>query len=313
MRVVLSLPADADPCWLELLRASLPGAQVLPRLWGQPVDPDAIPADYVVAYGRCDTLFDEQQRMKAIFTLSAGVGHLLRLPNFPRGVPLVRLEDAGMAEQMIRYVLAAALRYLQRLDVYARQQREARWEQCDPRSPSSVNAGVMGLGVIGAQVARALAAQGFAVRGYVRTAKDVEGVTVFAGESRLDAFLEDLDFLVCVLPATPATDGILDRRSLARLANGAHVVNIGRGAALVEEDLIALLDSGKLAGATLDVFRKEPLPSDHPFWRRPEILVTPHVSGLSVPDASIAQIAGKIARLERGESVTGIVAFERGY
>jgi glyoxylate/hydroxypyruvate reductase len=313
MHVVLSLPADADPCWLELLRAALPGAQVSLRLWGQLVYPDAIPADYVVAYGRCDTLFDEQRRMKAIFALSAGVGHLLGLPNIPRDVPLIRLEDAGMAEQMIRYVLATALRFLLRLDAYARQQRESRWEQIDPRSPSSVNAGVMGLGVIGAQVALALAAQGFAVRGYGRTAKDVDGVAVFAGEARLGAFLDGLDFLVCVLPATPATDGILDRRSLARLANGAHVVNIGRGAALVEEDLIALLNSGKLAGATLDVFRKEPLPSDHPFWRRPEIMVTPHISGLSVPDASIAQIASKIARLERGESVTGVVAFERGY
>ena len=313
MRVVLSLPADADACWLELLRAALPGAQASPRLWGQPVDPDAIPADYVVAYGRCDTLFSEQRRMKAIFTLSAGVGHLLSLPNVPRDVPLIRLEDAGMAEQMIRYVLAAALRYLQRLDVYARQQRDAHWEQFDPRSPSSVNAGVMGLGVIGAQVARALAAHGFSVRGHARSAKTVIGIEVFAGESRLDAFLDNLNFLVCVLPATPATDGILDSRSLSRLANGAHVVNIGRGAALVEEDLIALLDSGKLEGATLDVFRKEPLPSDHPFWRRPEIVVTPHISGLSVPDASIAQIAGKIARLERGEPVTGVVAFERGY
>ena len=313
MRVVLSLPADADACWLELLRTALPGAQVSPRFWGQPVDPDAIPADYVVAYGRCDTLFDEQRRMKAIFALSAGVGHLLSLPNVPRDVPLIRLEDAGMAEQMIRYVLAAALRFLQRLDVYARQQRETHWEQYDPRSPSSVNAGVMGLGVIGAQVARALAAQGFSVRGYARSAKAVDGVKVFAGESRFHAFLDDLDFLVCVLPATPATDGILDSRSLSRLADGAHVVNIGRGAALVEEDLIALLDSGKLDGATLDVFRKEPLPPDHPFWRRPEIVVTPHISGLSVPDASIAQIAGKIARLERGEPVTGVVAFERGY
>jgi len=313
MRVVLSLPADADPCWLELLRAALPGAQVSLRLWGQPVDPDALPADYVVTYGRCDTLFDEQRRMKAIFTLSAGVRHLLTLPNIPRDVPLIRLEDAGMAEQMVRYVLAAALRFLLRLDVYARQQRKTRWAQFDPRSPALVNAGVMGLGVIGAQVARALAAQGFAVRGFARTAKDVEGVAVFAGEARLDAFLEDLDFLVCVLPATPATDGILDSRALSRLANGAHLVNIGRGATLAEDDLIALLDNGKLAGATLDVFRNEPLPSDHPFWRRPEIVVTPHISGLSVPDASIAQIAGKIARLERGESVTGVVAFERGY
>jgi glyoxylate/hydroxypyruvate reductase A len=286
---------------------------VIPRRWGSPVDPEAPAADYVVAYGRCETLFDEQHRPKAIFTLSAGVRHLLTLPNIPRDVPIVRLEDAGMAEQMIRYVLSAALRVVQHLDVYARQQREAHWDQHEPRPPASVKAGVMGLGVIGAQVARALAAKGFVVRGYARSAKEVAGVAIFAGESRLDAFLDGLDFLVCVLPATPATDGILNRQTLSRLADGAHVVNIGRGASLVEEDLIALLESGKIAGATLDVFRKEPLPADHPFWRRPEIVVTPHVSGLTVPDAAIAQIADKIMRLERGEPVSGIVAFERGY
>jgi glyoxylate/hydroxypyruvate reductase A len=313
MRVLLNIPPDADPCWLELLRAALPRAQVYPRASGQPVDPDAMPADYVIAYGPCETLFDEQRRMKAIFNLGAGVRHLLTLPNLPRDVPVIRLEDAGMAEQMVRYVLAAALRFVQRLDVYARQQRDVRWEQHEPRSPSSVGAGVMGLGVIGGQVARALAAQGFTVRGYARSAKDVEGVAVFAGEARFDAFLDGLDFLVCVLPATPATDGILNRRSLSRLAEGAHVVNIGRGAALVEDDLVALIESGKLGGATLDVFREEPLPSDHPFWRQPEILVTPHVSGLTIPEAAVTQVAGKIARLERGEPVTGIVAIEKGY
>lgn len=313
IRVVLNIPADADPCWLELLRAALPGAHVYPRVSGQPVDPDATPADYVVAYGPCATLFDEQRRVKAIFNLGAGVRHLLALPNLPRNVPVIRLEDAGMAEQMVRYVLAAALRFAQRLDVYARQQREYRWGQHEPQSPSSLDAGVMGLGVIGEQVARALAAHGFAVRGYARSAKDVDGVAVFAGESRFDAFLDGLDFLVCVLPATAATDGILNRRSMSRLADGAHVVNIGRGAALVENDLIALLDEGKLSGATLDVFHDEPLPSSHPFWRRPEIFVTPHISGLTVPEAAAAQVAGKIARLERGEPVTGVVALERGY
>jgi glyoxylate/hydroxypyruvate reductase A len=313
MRVVLSLPEDAEGHWLDLLRAALPGAQVTPRLWDSPADPAAPAADYVVAYGKCETLFAEQRRPKAIFTLSAGVAHLLTLPNIPRDVPIVRLEDAGMAEQMVRYVLTAALRVVQHQDVYARQQHEARWEQRDPRSPSAVNAGVMGLGVIGAQVARALAAQGFAVRGHARSVKPVDGVAVFAGDSALDAFLDGLDFLVCVLPATPATDGILNRRTLSRLADGAHVVNIGRGAALVEADLIALLDSGKIAGATLDVFREEPLPADHPFWRRPEIVVTPHVSGLTVPDAAMAQIADKIMCLERGGPVSGVVAFERGY
>jgi glyoxylate/hydroxypyruvate reductase A len=235
------------------------------------------------------------------------------MSNLPRDVLVVRLEDAGMAEQMVRYVLAAALRFLQRLDVYATQQRVVHWEQHDARSPANVTAGVMGLGVIGCQLAQALAAQGFVVRGLARTERKVDGVAVFAGDDRLGAFLDELDLLVAVLPATAATEGILNRNTLSRLADGAHVVNIGRGAALVEEDLIELLDAGKLSGATLDVFREEPLPPDHPFWHRPEILVTPHISGLTVPAAAVAQVAGKIAQLERGEPVTGVVAHERGY
>ena len=313
MRVVLSLPADADACWPDLFRTALPAADIDVRDPAQPPDPRALPADYAVAYGRCDALFDEPHRLKAIFALSAGVSHLLTMRNLPHEVPVVRLEDAGMAGQMIRYVLAAALRFVQRMDVYARQQREVRWEQHYARSPSSVRAGVMGLGVIGAQIARALVAQGLAVRGYALTAKDVEGVEVFAGESRLDDFLDGIDFLVCVLPHTMATDGILNRTTLTRLADDAHVVNIGRGAAMVEDDLVALIDSGKLSGATLDVFREEPLPPGHPFWQRPQIVVTPHVSGLTVPQDAVTQVAGKIAQLERGEPVTGVVAIERGY
>jgi glyoxylate/hydroxypyruvate reductase len=313
MRVVLSLPADADACWPELFRAALPNAQMVVRDPAQPPDPNAPPADYAVAYGRCESLFDEPHRLKAVFTLSAGVGHLLKMRNLPRGVPVIRLEDAGMAEQMIRYVLGAALGFVQRMDVYARQQLDSHWEQHSARSASSVRAGVMGLGVIGGQVARALSAQGLAVRGYAASQKKIDGVEVFAGDASLHAFLEGVDFLVCVLPATTATDGILSRATMSRLADGAHVVNIGRGTALVEDDLVALIDSGKLSGATLDVFREEPLPPGHPFWRRPEIVVTPHVSGLTVPEDAVKQVAGKIARLERGEPVTGIAVTERGY
>ena len=219
MRVVLSLPADAESFWPDMFRAALPGVEWRVRDPAKPADPDALPADYAVAYGRCGALFDEPHRLKALFTLSAGVGHLLRMPNLPRDVLVVRLEDAGMAEQMVRYVLAAALRFLQRLDVYAKQQGAVHWEQHDARSPANVTAGVMGLGVIGCQVAQALAAQGFAVRGFSRTEKKVDGVAVFAGEGRLDAFLDGVDFLVAVLPATAATEGILEPR---------HAVTPGR-------------------------------------------------------------------------------------
>jgi glyoxylate/hydroxypyruvate reductase A len=313
MRVVLCIPADDGAPWIDLFRAAMPDAQIALRDVTAAGDADTPQADYAVTAGRCETLFDEQCHLKAVFALSAGAGHLLALPNLPRDMPLYRLEDAGMAAQMIRYVLSAALRFAQRMDTYARQQRDARWEQHPPRDPATIAIGVMGLGVIGAQIAGELAAHGFSVRGYTRSPRTVDAIQVFAGSAQFSAFLSGVDFLVNVLPNTPGTRGVLNRSTLARLTDGAHVLNIGRGAALVEEDLLMLLDSGKLSGATLDVFNEEPLPAHHPFWRRPEILVTPHISGLTLPSAAVAQVAGKIAQLERGEPVSGIVDFERGY
>jgi glyoxylate/hydroxypyruvate reductase A len=237
----------------------------------------------------------------------------LSLPNLPRDVPLIRLEDAGMADQMIRYVLAATLRFAQRLDVYARQQRDGAWRQLAPRAPQEVEVGVLGLGVIGSAIAQALAGQGFAVRGFSRTRKAVGGVRCICGDAGLDEFLSGLDVLVSILPLTAQNVGILDRRALSLLRDGAHLINIGRGAHLVEADLLALLDAGKLSGATLDVFRDEPLPAGHPFWARPEIAITPHISGVTLPDRAVAQIADKIQRLERGLPVSGVVDRERGY
>lgn len=313
MHIVVSLPAnDAEP-WMALFEAALPEARVDRREPDQPVNPSASQADYVVAAYPSKTIFAEQKSPKAVFTVSAGVGHVLRIPDLPREVPLIRVEDAGMAPQMIRYVLTAAMRFVQRLDTYRLQQREARWVQQPPRAPAQITAGVMGLGVIGGAIARALAAQNFAVRGHARTRKQIQGVRSHAGFEELGAFLDGLDLLVSVLPSTPATVDVLNRTNMMRLADGAHVVNIGRGDALVEEDLLALLDAGKLSGATLDVFRKEPLPPGHPFWQRPEITITPHVSGLTIPDETVAQVAAKIRCLERGEQVGGVVDYARGY
>jgi glyoxylate/hydroxypyruvate reductase len=313
MHIVVSLPAGETEPWMSLFAAALPEARVERHEPGTPARPAAPQADYVVAAYPSDTLFAEQKSPKAVFTVSAGVGHVLRLPDFPCAVPLIRVEDAGMAPQMIRYVLTAAMRLVQRLDTYRRQQHATQWVQHPPRGPAQITAGVMGLGVIGAAIARALVAQGFVVRGHARTPKQIEGVRCHAGDEEFNAFVTGLDLLVNVLPSTPATIGIMNRATLARLADGAHVVNIGRGNALVEEDLLALLDEDKLSGATLDVFRKEPLPPGHPFWQRPEITLTPHISGLTIPDETVAQVAAKMRCLERGERVTGVVDIAQGY
>jgi len=310
IRLVLSLPATEASPWMDLFAHALPGA-ALDRHEPDVLRDDARRADYVVAAWRSKTLFTEQPQPKAVFTVSAGVRHVLA--DVPRGVPLIRVEDAGMATQMIRYVVTAAMRFVQRLDTYRLQQLAGEWTQHEPRSPAQVEVGVMGLGVIGGAIVAALAAQGFVVRGFARTRRTIAGVRCFAGRDELRAFLAGLDIVVNVLPATDDTRDILDRGALALLRDGAHVVNIGRGSTLVEEDLLALIDSRKLSGATLDVFRKEPLPADHPFWSRPQITVTPHVAGLTRPEETVTQIAAKIRALERGETVTGVVDVQRGY
>ena len=313
MRLHISTPIDEEARIVTMFREALPEAEVALVDGSERNRTDFAPADYVITGYRNTRLFDCERGMKAIFTFSAGVGHVLALPNLPRDVPLIRLEDAGMAEQMVRYVLAATLRFTQRFDLYAKQQREGRWLDWKPKGVEQFRVGVLGLGVIGRRIAGCLATLGFTVRGFARHRKAIDGVHCFAGDHELIEFLTDLDVLVAVLALTPETVGILNRSTLSRLASGAHVINIGRGAHLVEADLLTLIDEGKLSGATLDVFNDEPLPADHPFWRRHEIVVTPHVAGVTLPDQAVAQIASKIRRLERGLPVSGVVDRERGY
>lgn len=313
-RVVVVLPEVAHAKWLAPLRQALPEADIAARDAARAVaDRNAPQADYALLWRPDPSFFEEQQQLKAVFNLGAGIDALAAMPNFPRHVPLVRLEDAGMAGPMAQYALAAALRYAFRFDEYAERQAARAWVPRYPRLPPTVDVGVLGLGAIGQVIARTLAAQGFRVRGYARAQRTVDGVDCYAGAAELPAFLAGLHVLVNALPLTPGTRGILCRPNLERLAEGAHVVNIARGAHLVESDLLELLDGGRLAHATLDVFETEPLPADHPFWSHPRITVTPHVSGVTVLEDSVRQVADKIRRMERGEPVSGVVDWTRGY
>ncbi|EGD01291.1 D-3-phosphoglycerate dehydrogenase, partial [Burkholderia sp. TJI49] len=178
---------------------------------------------------------------------------------------------------------------------------------------ASFTVAVLGLGVLGAQVARALAALGLPVRGYSRSPKQLDGIETFAGEHAFDACIDGAKVLVNLLPSTPDTDGILCARTFARLAPGAYLVNVARGAHLVDADLLDALASGRIAAATLDVFHREPLPADHPFWAAPRITITPHSSAETLRAEAVEQIAGKIRAFERGEPVGGIVDYARGY
>jgi glyoxylate/hydroxypyruvate reductase len=251
--------------------------------------------------------------LKAILCLGAGVDHLLLDPDLPRSVPIVRLLDAGFAQQMAEYVAYAVLHFQHRMPEFIAQQRIAVWKQHDPALARQWVVGVMGLGVLGGVIARKLAALGFPVRGWSRSAKRIAGIETFHGDGGFEEFLARSQVVVNVLPLTPQTEGILNARTFAQMPRGAFVVNIGRGAHLAEEDLLAALASGQLGGAMLDVFRKEPLPADHPFWGHPQIVVTPHVAGVTIASEAEAQVIENVRRLERGDPPIGLVDIARGY
>jgi glyoxylate/hydroxypyruvate reductase A len=295
--------------WLNGLRAAIPRALI--DVW----QPGAPPADYAVVWSPPQQFIDEQPRLRALFNIGAGVDALLRL-RLPPELAVLRLDDAGMAAQMAEYVCQALIRHFRDLDGYQADIAAGRWALRKPRLRVDCPVGVMGLGVLGERVARAIAQFDFPVRGWSRTPRELPGVECFAGEARLPEFLAGTRVLVNLLPLTPQTENILNRQTLGRLLPGGYLINVARGTHLVEEDLLALIAEGHLAGATLDVFRTEPLPAGHPFWRHPRITITPHASARTLQDETIAQIAGKIARLRAGESpesLPGWVDRRRGY
>jgi glyoxylate/hydroxypyruvate reductase A len=318
LRVVFCAHESSAQVWSDALRRALATRDVAADLWPRDAartdaDPHAPQAEVAVVWRPPPALFVEQARLAAVFNLGAGVDALLDNPALPPAVPLVRLEDAGMARSLAEYVLAAVLRVYRRFDRYAAAQAAQRWQPEPLPARERYAVGVLGLGVIGSAIATTLAQHGFAVRGHARSRHALAGVDCRAGEAEFASFLDGLDVLVSVLPATAATRALLDGAALARLARGAHVVNVGRGSVLVEADLLAALDSGQIAGATLDVFATEPLPPQHPLWTRREIVVTPHVSAETELGPAIEQVADKLARWTRGEPVSGVVDRARGY
>lgn len=308
MRILFYTAGSNAASWLAALRRAFPDVRI--DSW-----PSAFAgeADYALVWMPPVELLRALGRVKAIFNLGAGVDSVPELSALPRNVHLVRLENAGMAEQMAEYVCHAVLRRYREFDAYAEQQRIAEWHQRPRLSKSKFTVGILGLGVLGTAVATALASFGFPIRAWSRTHKLLAGVATSAGFSELDDFLGGARVLVCLLPLTSQTQGLLDRARLSRLPPGAYLVNVSRGALVVDDDLLALLDKDQLAGATLDVFRDEPLPPEHRFWHHPRVTLTPHVSAVTLVEESVAQIAAKIRCLEAGLPITGVVGREHGY
>ena len=278
---------------------------------------DAGEIDYALVWKPEPGILGAFPNLKAIFALGAGVDYLLKDRTLP-DVPIVRVSDPDLTMRMSEYVVLHVLmhhRQQRRLEEF---QAQSAWKPLVQWPASAVRVGVMGLGVLGADAAKKLKVMGFQVAGWSRGAKQIEAIDCYAGEAELKPFLGRTDILVSLLPLTPATRGMLDRKLIGQLAKdgplgGPVLINAGRGEQQVESEIIAALDAGELLAATLDVFETEPLPVESPLWRHPKVTVTPHMAADSDPETICRYVLGQIARIERGLPAENIVDRARGY
>lgn len=310
MSLLLTTPGDPAP-WLKALKAHMPQREV--HLWGQTDTTTLAQIPYALVWRPPADFFDELTGLRAIFNLGAGVDALLTHQGMPKDVPIVRIVDGGMAAQMAEYALYGVLHVHRRFDVMADQQKRAAWADPGICDPAETRVGILGLGALALGVIEKLRPFGFSLSGWSRSFRNVEGVQTYAGLESLPAFLRSCDVLIVLLPLTEETRNLLSADRLALLPEGASLINLARGALVDEAALLDRLNSGALRFALLDVFHKEPLPPDHPFWHHPRVIVTPHASAATLPGAAIAQIAANIAALERGEPMAGVVDRQRGY
>jgi glyoxylate/hydroxypyruvate reductase len=252
------------------------------------------------------------RNLRLIVSLGMGVDHLLtddRLPD----VPIVRIMDEGLIGQMSEYAIFWALRHHRDIDKYAASQRARQWKPLDFVDTIHRRVGIMGLGTIGQDIAGKFAMLGFPTAGWSRTAKRLPGIETFHGRDGLRQFLGRTDILVDVLPLTRDTRGLLDAKAFAALPKGAYFINMARGGHVVDEALLAALDSGHLSGAALDVFNQEPLPADHPYWTHPKLQVTPHIAGATNPRTASPGVIENIKRLREGRDLIHRVDPKTGY
>ncbi len=259
-------------------------------------------AHFAIGWQPSAELFQEQSQLKAFFSAAAGVDHLLNNPALPNHLPLYRLEDAGMGMQMAEYCLLEVGRQFHRRDDYAAQQTQAKWGVLKSEKRSDFTVGIFGAGVLAKQIVAGLSYFGYRCKTFSRSSTEP-----------IETFLKTCRVLILCAPLTPETKDYFNHARLSALPQGAYLINVARGALIVDNDLLALLDSAHLSGASLDVFRTEPLPTEHRFWSHPNIRMTPHVSALTLIGPSAKQVAEKIQAFARNEVISGLVDRQRAY
>lgn len=305
MSVLVISPGKDPEEWVKELKNQHPGMNV----YVYPEEHDKEEVEYAISWRHPRGIFKNYPNLKVIASMGAGVDHITSDPDLPENIKITRIVDKQLRVDMCAFVLALTLEHLRNLSYH---HNNKKWEQKRYERIQDTHVGILGLGNLGSGVAENLVINGFKVSGYARSEKEIEGVTTYIGD-KLDDFLANLNILVCLLPLTKQTENFLNKELFEKLPEGAYIINVARGEHLVEQDLLDSVNTGHLSGASLDVFRKEPLPEEHPFWNNPKIHITPHIASVTDPKEVVPQLVDNYERMTEGEELKNVVAMERGY
>ena len=307
--VLIKVDRDQTERWQQALLRMRPDLEL--RTFPFVGDPESV--DVALVWNPPQGLLASLSNLQAVVSIGAGVDHILKDPQYPRKVPLVRMVDPGLTQGMVEYIVMSTLLCSRHMYKAFLNQSLKQWDAFEAPLSKDVNVGILGLGNIGLEAALALKGLGFKVLGWSRTEKFVEGLTTFHASAGLERMLSWCEILVNVLPLTDETRGILGAGTFNRLPKGARVINVGRGEHCVEADLIKALDSGRLSAAVLDVFQTEPLPTDSPLWHHEKVIVTPHFAGVTAPETAAAALITTLDEIERDLPLSNRVNLHHGY
>ncbi|MEO1373869.1 MAG: glyoxylate/hydroxypyruvate reductase A [Cyanobacteria bacterium J06635_10] len=291
------------------LKESIPDIDV--HIWPEVENPEKIEA--ILTWKPPLGIMSKFPNLKVIISLGAGVEEILREPNLPQNVPIVRIVEPCVTSRMSEYILLAVLRFHRQAFEYQTLQKTRNWKPLPLSETNSCNIGILGLGVLGSDAARKLNILGFSIRGWSRTPKNIDGIECFYGREQLKLCLSKCRVLVCLLPLTPETEGILNHETFSAMPQGSYLINVARGQHLIEKDLLEALDNGQLSGACLDVFSREPLPENHPFWSHPQITITPHIATQTDSEYWTEPIIDAIRCIRADLPLNNVVNCQQGY
>jgi glyoxylate/hydroxypyruvate reductase A len=295
--------------WEKALKELDPGLDV--SIYPNDVKREEV--EFALVYHPPLGVFDKYPNLKCIASTGAGVDHILKDPNLPKDIILTRVVDRLLTQDMTSYLLAQVMCHTRNVSHYKLLQTKNEWQPKHYLDKTKISIGIMGFGELGKDAANKFKHLGFNVIGWANSPKNIDGIKVFVGNDEFNTFLNKSDILICLLPLTPETFNILNSNTFEQLPQGAFIINVARGEHLVVDDLIEAIDTGKLSGACLDVFREEPLPKEHIFWRHPRVTVTPHIASITSPESVAPQIIDNYRRLREGKPLKNIVSREKGY